>query len=154
MPLHVVLVEPEIPMNAGNVARTCACTGLRLHLIQPVGFAPDDRRLRRAAMDYWYLAAVEFHNSFDEFVAAHPGCRLFFAVPRGGLRYTDACYRPGDCLVFGRESTGLPEELLERYPGTAVHIPMLARRRSLNLATAVGVVAFEALRQLGFPGLE
>lgn len=153
MPLHVVLVEPEIAGNTGNIARTCACTGMRLHLIHPLGFATDDRTLARAGLDYWHLLHIEHHNSFDEFFAAEPRTRLFFAVPGAAHRHVDVAFRPGDYLVFGKESRGLPDYILENYPGTAIRLPMRPGARSLNLANAVAVIAYEALRQLGFPGL-
>ncbi|MFS8534011.1 MAG: tRNA (cytidine(34)-2'-O)-methyltransferase [Limnochordales bacterium] len=153
MPFHIVLVEPEIAANTGNIARTCACTGMTLHLVHPLGFATDDRTLRRAGMDYWHLLPVYYHNSFDELMAAHPGVRPIFVATQGRRLYTEVQYRPGDWLVFGKESHGLPDFILENYPGTIVRIPMRPGLRSLNLATAVGIVAYEALRQIGFPGL-
>lgn len=153
MPLNIVLVHPEIPANTGNIARTCACTGMRLHLIQPLGFSTDDRMVRRAGLDYWPYVRIEYHNSFDEFVAARPGIQPFFMAPGVGERHTDVHYRPGDYLVFGSETHGLPDEILENYSGTLIRIPMLAGRRSLNLSNAVAVAAYEALRQMGFPGM-
>lgn len=153
MPFHIVLVEPEIPANTGNIARTCACTGMRLHLIHPLGFATDDRRLLRAGLDYWPYIPVEYHNSFDEFYASRVRPRLFFAVASEAERYVDVSYRPGDCLVFGKETTGLPDHILENYPGTRVRLPMRPGLRSLNLSNAVAAIAYEALRQVGFPGL-
>ena len=153
MPFHIVLVEPEIAANAGNIARTCACTGMTLHLVHPLGFATDDRTLHRAGLDYWHLLPIEYHNSFDELYAGHPGMRLIFVATEGKRLYTDVRYRPGDWIVFGKESRGLPDAILENYPGTIVRIPMRPGLRSLNLSTAVGIVAYEALRQIGFPGL-
>lgn len=153
MPLHIVLVEPEIPANAGNIARTCACTGMTLHLIHPLGFATDDRTLHRAGLDYWHLVNVIYHNSFDEFYASRPNPRLFFTTTTGGRRYCDVRYRRGDYLVFGKETTGLSDTLIDNYPGERIRLPMRPGARSLNLSNAVAAIGFEALRQLGFPGL-
>lgn len=153
MSFNIVLVEPEIAANAGNIARTCACTGMTLHLVHPLGFATDDRTLRRAGLDYWHALPIEYHNSFDELVASRPGMRLVFVATQGRCLYTDVRYRPGDWIVFGKESTGLPDHILENYPGTIVRIPMRPGLRSLNLSTAVGIVVYEALRQAGFPGM-
>lgn len=153
MPLHIVLVEPEIHANVGNIARTCACTGMRLHLIHPLGFSMTDAQLRRAGLDYWHYVAVEHHNSFDEFYAAQPRPRLFFTTPDGDVRHVDVRFRRGDYIVFGKESVGLADYILEQYPGMKVRLPMLPGRRSLNLSNSVAVVAYEALRQLGFPGM-
>lgn len=153
MPLHVVLVEPEIHVNTGNIARTCACTGATLHLVQPIGFSLDDRRMRRAGVDYWHMVRLEVHNSFDEFVAIKPRRRLFFLTTEGSLSYRDVAYKPGDCLVFGKESTGLSDFILENYPATHIRIPMRPKSRSLNLSNAVAIVLYEALAQLGFPNM-
>lgn len=153
MPLHVVLVEPEIHVNTGNIARTCACTGIKLHLVQPIGFSLDDRYIRRSGVDYWHLVDIQLHNSFDEFVAMHPGARLLFTTTEGAQTYREVNYRRGDFIVFGKESTGLSDFILENYPGLKIRIPMLPKRRSLNLSNAVAIVAYEALGQLGFPGL-
>ncbi|MBO8140653.1 MAG: tRNA (cytidine(34)-2'-O)-methyltransferase [Firmicutes bacterium] len=153
MPFNIVLVEPEIAANAGNIGRTCACAGMTLHLVHPLGFATDDRTLHRAGLDYWHALPVIYHNSFDELIAGHPGARLFFVATEGVRPYTEVRYRPGDFLVFGKESTGLPDHILGNYPGTVVRIPMRPGFRSLNLASAVALVAYEALRQIGFPNL-
>lgn len=153
MALNIVLVEPEIHVNTGNIARTCACTGMKLHLVQPIGFSVDDRRIRRAGVDYWHLVDIEFHNSFDELVASRPGARFFFTSVDSSRTYRDVAYRKGDFLVFGKESTGLSDFILENYPGEHIRIPMLPKRRSLNLSNAVSIVAYEALAQLGFPDM-
>lgn len=153
MPFHIVLVEPEIPANTGNIARTCACTGMTLHLIHPLGFATDDRTLTRAGLDYWHFLKLEYHNSFDEFYATRIEPRLFFAVTGEGKRYVDVSYQPGDYLVFGKETVGLSDYILEHYPGTRIRLPMRPGLRSLNLSNAVAAIAYEALRQLDFPGL-
>lgn len=153
MPLHVVLVEPEIHVNTGNIARTCACTGMKLHLVNPIGFSLDDRHIRRSGVDYWPLVNLELHNSFDELVAMYPGARFIFTTTEGNLTYRAVNYRRGDFIVFGKESTGLSDFILENYPGLKIRIPMLPTRRSLNLSNAVAIVAYEALAQLDFPGL-
>lgn len=153
MPLHVVLVAPEIAANAGNIARTCACTGAKLHLIQPLGFSTLDRRFRRSGLDYWGMTSVEYHNSFDEYFAAHPYGRYYFTATGASTRHDAVAYRPGDHIVFGCESHGLPDFILENYPGTAIRIPMRPGARSLNLANSVAIVLYEALRQLEFPGM-
>lgn len=154
MPLEVVLVEPEIPQNTGNVARTCAATGARLHLVHPLGFTIDDAKLRRAGMDYWYQVEIVHHPNLAAFLAAVDRKRLWLASTKGWRSHTDVQYREGDYLVFGKESAGLPEELLECHVDHLIRIPMLPNRRSLNLSSAVAVVVYEALRQLGFPGLQ
>lgn len=153
LPLNIVLVEPEIHVNTGNIARTCACTGIMLHLVQPIGFSVDDRDVRRSGVDYWHLVRIEYHNSFDEFVASRPNARLFFATTEGSRTYRDVNYQPGDYLVFGKESTGLSDFILENYAGTHIRIPMRPNTRSLNLSNSAAIVAYEALGQLGFPNM-
>ena len=151
--LHVVLVQPEIAPNTGNVIRLCANTGARLHLIEPLGFALDDAKLRRAGLDYHEYAALETHASFDAFIARHAPVRWFPFSTRGTTRYDEVHYQDGDALVFGRESAGLGEELLARAPpARRLRLPMRPESRSLNLSNAVAVAVFEAWRQLGFPG--
>ena len=147
--LHVALWEPEIPPNTGNIARLCAATGAVLHLIGRLGFRLDDRHLRRAGLDYWPHVAIRQHATFDAFASALDGARVIPLSSKTERAYTRIGYRDGDCLLFGSESKGLPETVLARYADTAVTIPMPAgRARSLNLATAVGIVLYEALRQL------
>jgi tRNA (cytidine/uridine-2'-O-)-methyltransferase len=147
--LHVALWEPEIPPNTGNVARLCAATGATLHLIGRLGFRTDDRRLRRAGLDYWDAVSVVRHDSLDAFRAALADARLWCLSAHAARPYTDARFQDGDVLLFGSESRGLPPSLLEENPGQTLTIPMPAAKvRSLNLATAVGVVLYEALRQL------
>jgi len=152
--MHLVLVEPEIPANTGNVARTCAVTGAELHLVKPLGFSVDDKYLKRAGLDYWHLLTIHYHDNLDEFLQAYPDVRLHLATTKGGNVYTDAQYGPDDFLLFGKETAGLPEYLIKRYPECCIRIPMLSEARSLNLSNAVAVVLFEALRQNGFPGLK
>ena len=153
MPLNLVLVEPEIPQNTGNIARTCAATGCTLHLVRPLGFAVTDRHLKRAGLDYWSDVEVVFHDSLDSFLDRHGGERLWLATTKGGPPPDAVAYAPGDWLVFGRESAGLPTSLLAAYPGRLVRIPMRPGARSLNLSNAAAVVTYEALRQLRWPGL-
>ncbi len=155
--MHVVLIEPEIPPNTGNIARTCAATHSTLHLVEPLGFSLEDRYLRRAGVDCWHLVDVRRHPSWQAFLdhmAQDPANGQFhFFTSHGGRLYTEASYQQDAVLVFGRESTGLPPEWLDRYREHLRQIPMTPGVRSLNLSNAVAVVVFEALRQLGFPGL-
>ena len=145
---HVALWEPEIPPNTGNVARLCAATGAELHLIGRLGFRLDDRSLRRAGLDYWREVTLHRHASLQEFEAAFEGRRLFCFSAHASTAYTQAAFQPGDGLLFGGESHGLPRGVVERYAGRAFRIPMpTGKVRSLNLATAVGIVLYEALRQ-------
>lgn len=153
MPLNIVLVEPEIPQNTGNIARTCAATGAVLHLVEPLGFKIDDRQLKRAGLDYWHLLDIRTYPNLSEFFDKNPG-RHFFASTKAGIGYSDAQYQDGDYLLFGKETKGLPESLLHERYGQAIRIPMIEDARSLNLSNAVAIVAYEALRQLGFPGMK
>lgn len=148
-PFRIVLVEPEIPPNTGSVARTCAATQTPLHLIEPLGFRIDDRSLKRAGIDYWHLVQVATHGSFDAFVAAQPEARIHVFTGQATRSYLDADLRPGDALVFGKESVGLPPAIVERYAERAWAIPMSGGVRSLNLSNAVAIVLFEALRRNG-----
>lgn len=153
MPLNIVLVEPEIPQNTGNIARTCAATGARLHLVEPLGFRIDDRQLKRAGLDYWHLLDITVYSDIEDFFWKNPG-RYFFASTKARLGYSDAKYLDDDYLVFGKETKGLPEDLLKQNYANAIRIPTLAEARSLNLSNAVAIVVYEALRQLDFPGLK
>jgi tRNA (cytidine/uridine-2'-O-)-methyltransferase len=147
--LHVALLEPEIPPNTGNVARLCAATGTMLHLIGRLGFRIDDRSLKRAGLDYWPDVRLQRHASLVDFETAVAAQRVFCFTAHGSLPYTQVAYQEGDCLLFGSEGRGLPPALLERHAGRIVTIPMPAGKvRSLNLATAVGIALYEALRQL------
>lgn len=150
---HIVLVEPEIPQNTGNISRTCAATGSVLHLVRPLGFTIDDRQLKRAGLDYWKYLDVRCHDSFEEVEALFPEARFFLASTHGTRSYAEAAYRDGDFLVFGKETAGLPKPLLARREKDVVRIPMGEEIRSLNLSNAVAVVLYEALRQTGFQGL-
>lgn len=147
--LRVVLVEPEIPPNTGSIARTCAATSSALHLVEPLGFRIDEHSVRRAGIDYWHLVDLHVHASFDAFESAHPDARVHLLTANEGRSLFEAELRPGDAFVFGRESVGLPNSLLDRFPSSRWTIPTSGAVRSLNLSNAVSVVVFEALRQAG-----
>ena len=150
--LNIVLVEPEIPQNTGNIARTCAVTGARLHLVGPMGFAIDDKKLRHAGLDYWHFLDISYYSSLDDFFAKNTGNFFFFST-KAPRRHTDVAYPQGCYLFFGKESAGLPEELLFSHPETCVRIPMIDEARSLNLSNSVAVGVYEVLRQWDFPEL-
>jgi tRNA (cytidine/uridine-2'-O-)-methyltransferase len=153
-PLHIALVEPEIPPNTGNVARLCAATGCALHLVQPLGFSIDDRELKRAGLDYWHALGVVLHESLDAFLAATEQRSRWFLSAKATRPYTDAAFARGDVLVFGRETKGLPAWLIEREGARALKIPMRPNSvRSINLSTAAGVITYAALAAIDFPGL-
>lgn len=153
--LNVVLVEPEIPPNTGNISRTCALTGARLHLVEPMGFSIDERSVKRAGLDYWDHLDVEVHPSLEDFLDKYGNRRLFLATTHGGVRYTDVSFEPGCFILFGKETAGLPKDLIALHPETAIRVPMGndPALRSLNLSNSVAVIVYEALRQLDFPGL-
>ena len=153
MSLNIVLVNPEIPQNTGNIARTCAATGAVLHLIEPLGFSLADKYLKRAGLDYWNLMTYKVWPDMESFLAAHPDARMHFASTKAPRGYHQAEYQDGDFLVFGCETRGLPENLLEKVYDRCVRIPMRPEARSLNLSNSVAVVLYEALRQLDFPAL-
>jgi tRNA (cytidine/uridine-2'-O-)-methyltransferase len=153
--MHVILFEPEIPPNAGNVIRLCANTGATLHLVQPLGFTLDDARVKRAGLDYHELARVRQHPDLAACLASLGDGRVFAVETAGGQRHDAPRYRPDDAFLFGRETTGLPRELLAGWPADRlIRLPMVPGNRSLNLSNAVAVAVFEAWRQLGFPGGE
>jgi tRNA (cytidine/uridine-2'-O-)-methyltransferase len=153
-PLHVVLVEPQIPPNTGNVARLCAATGCALHLVEPLGFRIDDRELKRAGLDYWEALGVVIHPSLEALREAFAQERMWFLSTRAAAPYAQAPFARGDVLVFGKETAGLPQALIDAHPERTLRIPMRAGAvRSINLSTAVGVVAYAALARLGFPDL-
>lgn len=151
--MHIVLVEPEIPNNTGNISRTCSVTGSSLHLVRPLGFSTDDKHLKRAGLDYWQYLDLYYHDSFDEVLAIYPNARFYYASTRAKKSYTQVHYEPDDFLVFGKETAGLPQTLLDANPETCVRIPMRPDIRSLNLANSVAIILYEALRQQGFVGL-
>ena len=153
MAMNIVLVEPEIPQNTGNIARTCAATGAVLHLIEPLGFSLSDRYLKRAGLDYWNLMEYHVYSSPEVFLRSHPGIRAFFASKKAPRGYHEVQYQDGDFLFFGCETRGLPEDLLRAGGDRCIRIPMRQEARSLNLANSVSIVLYEALRQNGFPGL-
>lgn len=154
-PLHLALVEPEIPPNTGNVARLCAATGCALHLIEPLGFRIDDRALKRAGLDYWDKLDVVLHASLQEFLHATRERRHWFLSVHAAIPYTTVRFRRGDVLVFGRETHGLPKDLLARHRAQSLRIPIRPGTvRSLNLSTAVGIVTYAALEQLQLPELQ
>ncbi|MBS3983790.1 MAG: tRNA (uridine(34)/cytosine(34)/5-carboxymethylaminomethyluridine(34)-2'-O)-methyltransferase TrmL [Dethiobacter sp.] len=151
--MHVVLVEPEIPPNTGNISRTCAVTGTALHLVGPLGFSIDDRQLKRAGLDYWQFLKLYIHEDLHQFLQTVATENFWFLTTHGKRSYAEINYQPSDFLVFGKETAGLPKELLAAYPERTVRIPMGPELRSLNLANSVAIVLYEALRQQGFPGL-
>ena len=151
--INIVLVEPEFPMNTGNVARTGAAPGSRLHLIRPLGFDISEKAVRRAGLDYWHLVDLHVYDNLADFFSQNPEPDLWLTTTRAVRRYSDADYRDGCWLFFGKETAGLPLSLLERWPDRCVRLPMRKEARSLNLANTVAAVTYEALRQLDFPGL-
>jgi tRNA (cytidine/uridine-2'-O-)-methyltransferase len=156
MAMHIVFVEPEIPPNTGNIARTCAITDSVLHLVKPLGFNIDDKSIRRAGLDYWPYVKLEVHESLEDFMEACGDRRMWLATTQGGMIYTDAEFRDEDMILFGRETRGLPHPFIAEHADSAVRIPMSenTRTRSLNLANSANIILFEALRQQGFPGLK
>lgn len=149
--MHIVLVNPEIPQNTGNIARTCAATGAKLHLIEPLGFEISDKYLKRAGLDYWHMMTMEIHPSWEDFREKYPNARLRLATTKAPRDYCAVEYADEDFLVFGRETRGLDEDLLANNYEKCVRIPMKPDARSLNLSNSVAIVLYEALRQLGFP---
>ncbi len=153
MSLHIVLVEPEIPQNTGNIARTCAATGCILHLVRPLGFSVDDKHLKRAGLDYWSLVDIQYHDSFDELKREYPDGLFFYSTTKGKKRHTKAVYQKDCFIVFGKETAGLPKPLLEENKEFCIRVPMVNDARSLNLGNSVAIVVYEALRQIDFPGM-
>lgn len=151
--LNIVLVEPEIPQNTGNIARTCACTGTRLHLVGPMGFKIDDRQLKRAGLDYWHMLDISYYENLNDFFAKNNGPFYFFSTKARNI-HSDVAYPNNVYLVFGKETKGLPEELLLKNKESCVRLPMLENARSLNLSNSVCVGVYEVLRQWGYPQLE
>ncbi len=153
MALNIVLVNPEIPSNTGNIARTCAITGTVLHLVKPLGFSLADKYLKRAGLDYWSLVDVIIYDDLDDFMKKNKNGNFYFLTTKAKLRYSDATFKDNDYLFFGAETKGLPESLLKDNYDKSLRIPMKAITRSLNLANSANIVLYEALRQLDFPGL-
>lgn len=151
--MNIVLLEPEIPQNAGNIARTCAATGCQLHMIKPFGFSLENKYLKRAGLDYWELLNISYYDNFEDFLNRNPDSQLFMATTKSKQTYVDVKYNKNDYIVFGKESAGIPEEILLNYKNTAIRIPMIEPSRSLNLSNSVAIILYEALRQQNFEGL-
>ena len=151
--LNIVLHEPEIPANTGNIGRTCVATGTRLHLIEPLGFLLNEKAIKRAGMDYWKDLDVTTYLNYEDFLQRNPGARIYYATTKAPQTYTEVSYEDDCFIMFGKESAGIPEEILLQYPDTAIRIPMLEAARSLNLSNSVAIIIYEALRQQGFPGM-
>lgn len=151
--LNIVLLEPEIPQNTGNIARTCAATGASLHMIKPFGFKIDDAKLKRAGMDYWYHLDIHYYENLDDFFEKNPNVDFYCFTKKATKRYTDVIYDDNVFLIFGCESCGLPEEILAKYPERCLRIPMREGLRSLNQSNSVAIAVYEALRQQNFDGL-
>ncbi len=152
--MHIVLHQPEIPANTGNIGRTCVATGTALHLIEPLGFRLDEKSVRRSGMDYWERLDVTRYMNYAEFLERHPDAKVWLATTKAKRIYTDAAFGPEDYIMFGKESAGIPEEILVAHEEDCIRIPMLDGTRSLNLSNAVAIVLYEALRQNRFAGLQ
>lgn len=153
MSMNIVLVEPEIPQNTGNIVRTCAATGARLHIVKPMGFEIDDKKLKRAGLDYWHFLNIRYYENLDDFFEQNQDGRFFYLSSKGTASYTDVEFKDGDFLLFGKETKGLPEKLLIEHPERSIRIPMISDARCLNLSNSVAIVAYEALRQNNFESL-
>lgn len=151
--LNIVLVEPEIPQNTGNIARTCAATGASLHLVRPLGFFIDDKKLKRAGLDYWHMLDITYYDNLEDFFEKTKGGNYFYFSTKGTHRHSDAEYPDNSYLVFGKETKGLPEELLLKNPENTVRIPMIDEARSLNLSNSAAIAVYEVLRQWDYPDL-
>ena len=151
--LNIVLVEPEIPQNCGNIARTCAATGCRLHLIRPLGFDISEKAVKRAGLDYWHMVEVLDYENLADFFAKNEVKQMWCLSTKAPRSYTEAAFSDGDYLFFGKETKGLPEDFLKAHRESCIRLPMRAEARSLNLSNAVAITVYEALRQLDFPGL-
>ena len=151
---NIVLVEPRIPANTGNIARTCAVTGSQLHLVYPLGFKITDKQLKHAGLDYWHLLNVKEHDSLEDFFKNTEGGRYFYATSKAAQSHVDVEFKDNDYILFGREDAGLPEELLHKHPERCIRIPMRPDARCLNLSNSVAVIIYEALRQQGFENLK
>lgn len=154
MSIGIVLLEPEMPGNAGAIGRTCLCAGATLHLIEPLGFYTDDKSLRRAGLDYWPRLGAVKYTDLQDFEDQNPNARVWYVTTKAHQTISQAAFQDGDFLMLGKESAGLPEELLAKHPDRCIRIPMAPSERSLNLASAAAIVLYEALRQLDYPGLE
>ena len=152
--MNVVLLEPEMPSNTGNIGRTCVATNTRLHLIEPLGFKLNEKALKRAGLDYWDKLDVRTYVNFEDFLAKNPGAKIYMATTKSKQTYTDVEYEDGCYIMFGKESAGIPEEILVEHEETCIRIPMLPEIRSLNLSNSVAIVLYEALRQQGFASMQ
>lgn len=148
--LNIVLFEPEIPANTGNIGRTCVATGTRLHLIEPLGFRLNEKAIKRSGMDYWKDLDVTTYVNYEDFLQKNPGAKIYMATTKSKQTYTEVSYEPDCYIMFGKESAGIPEEILVKHPETCVRIPMIGETRSLNLSNSVAIVLYEALRQNNF----
>lgn len=155
MSLNIVLYQPEIPQNTGNIGRTCVLTNSKLHLIKPLGFKVDDKHLKRAGMDYWRYLDITYYENFDEFYEINKNYKIFLSTTKASNYYTDVSYKDGDFIMFGRESSGVPEDIRGKLKDNLVKIPMIETSdRSLNLSNSVAIVTYEAMRQMGFPSMK
>lgn len=152
--MNIILHQPEIPQNTGNIGRTCVATGTSLHLIEPLGFRLDEKSLQRAGMDYWQHLDVHRYVNFEEFLQKNPGAKIWMATTKAKHTYSDVEFGENDFIMFGKESAGIPEEILVDYEDTCIRIPMLPQIRSLNLSNSVAIVLYEALRQQGFASMQ
>lgn len=155
MSLNIVLVEPEIPQNTGNIIRTCAATGATLHLVKPLGFSLDDKHLKRCGLDYWDIANIQYYDSFEEVRDKYPDSKFFYSTTKTNQSHSDVKFEDNCFIVFGKETKGLPEDLLSQNIETCIRVPMrnIEKARSLNLSNSVAIVVYEALRQLGYPNM-
>lgn len=151
--MNIVLLEPEIPSNTGNIGRTCAATDTSLHLIRPLGFSTDDKSLKRAGLDYWKYLDVKYYDSYADYIEKNPNVQLYFATTKAEKTYADVSYEPDCHIMFGKESAGIPEEILAENKSRCIRIPMLEDKRSLNLSNSAAIILYEALRQNDFCGL-
>ena len=154
MILNIVLLEPQIPQNTGNISRTCACTGARLHLVGPMGFQIDDKKLKRSGLDYWQYLDISYYDSIADFYEKNPDALCYYFTTKAQHVFTDVSYPDNAWLIFGREDAGIPEEILLQHPDTCVRMPMLPYVRSLNLSNTVAIATYEVLRQWNYPELQ
>lgn len=152
--INIVLVEPEIPQNTGNIARTCAATGCALHIVHPIMFDMSEKSVKRAGLDYWHLVSITHYDSLDDFFEKTKGGTYYFASTKAPNRYSDVAFKDGDYVLFGKETKGLPEELLHKHRESCIRIPMIDEARSLNLSNSAAIIAYEALRQNDFDDLK
>lgn len=149
--MNIVLYNPEIPYNTGNIGRTCVLTNTTLHLIKPLGFSLDEKQIKKAGLDYWKLVDLKIWESFEEFLEANPNATIYYATTKTNQKYSDVKFKENDFIMFGPESRGIPEEILNKNPERCITIPMIPMRRSLNLSNSAAIILYEGLRQLDFP---